>query len=184
MTKNKRKTIRFLSEVNQGSSHALISTVENLLNQGENKIRLLLSSPGGSVYHGLSIYNFLKGVPIELETFNFGNIDSIALMIYCAGEKRYCSPNSRFLIHGINQNFYEKVSLEEKKLKELIQALSKDRENISKIIAKNCNLSEEEIEQIMLEGKTYNAQEAKGIGLVGKITEKILEDGEVVVGIG
>ncbi len=45
--------------------------------EGNTLMHLLLSSPGGSVFHGLSVYNFLKGAPFEVYTYNFGSVDII-----------------------------------------------------------------------------------------------------------
>jgi ATP-dependent Clp protease protease subunit len=179
-----RKIIRFLAEVNQQSANVLIGVVEDLIRKGTKNILLLISSPGGSVFHGVSIYNFLKRAPINIETCNFGSVDSIASVIYCAGEKRYCVPNARFLIHSISFNIQGNVSFEEKKLNEIIKGLKLDRENISKIIAENCQKEQEDIEKIMFEGTTYNPEEAKSFGLVNEIKEKLFEEGEEIIGIG
>jgi ATP-dependent Clp protease protease subunit len=179
-----RKIIRFLSEINQQSANLLISVVEDLIRKGHKDILLLISSPGGSVFHGVSLYNFLKRSPINLETCNFGSVDSIATVVYCAGSKRYCVPNARFLIHSISFNIQGNASFEEKKLNEIINGLKLDRENIAKIIAENCKKKTEEIEKIMFEGKTYNPEEAKSFGLVTDIKEKLFEEGEEIIGIG
>lgn len=168
-----RKIIRFLAEVNQQSANALIGVVENLIRNKTKNILLLISSPGGSVFHGVSVYNFLKRAPVNIETCNFGSVDSIASVIYCAGSKRYCVPNARFLIHSISFNIQGNASFDEKKLNEVISSLKIDRENIAKII-----------EKIMFEGKTYNPEEAKSFGLVTEIKEKLFEEGEEIIGIG
>ncbi|MDO8582043.1 MAG: ATP-dependent Clp protease proteolytic subunit [bacterium] len=179
-----RKIIRFLAEVNQQSANALIGVVENMIRSKVNNILLLISSPGGSVFHGVSIYNFLKRAPIKVETFNFGSVDSIASVIYCSGSKRYCVPNARFLIHSVSLNIQGPASFEEKKLNEIIGGLKLDRENISQIIAENCKKTTAEVEKIMLEGKTYNSIEAMQFGLVTEIAEKLFDEGEEIIGIG
>lgn len=179
-----RRIIRFLAEVNQQSVTALISVTEDLIRKGIKNILLLISSPGGSVFHGVSVYNFLKGAPINIETCNFGSIDSIASVIYCAGSKRYCVPNARFLIHSISFNTQGNASFEEKKLNEIMGGLKLDRENIAKIIAKNCSKTQDDIEKIMFEGKTYSPDEAKTFGFVTEIKEKLFEEGEEIIGIG
>ncbi len=179
-----RKIIRFLSEINQQSANALISVIEDLIRQDQKDILLLISSQGGSVFHGISLYNFLKRAPIHLDTCNFGSVDSIATVIYCAGAKRYCVPDTRFLIHSINFNIQGNISFEEKQLNEIISGLRLDRENVAKIIAENCNKTTEEIEDIMFKGKVYNPEEAKSFGLVTEITECLFKEGEKIIGIG
>jgi ATP-dependent protease ClpP protease subunit len=136
------------------------------------------------VFHGVSAYNFLKGIPAEIETHNFGAVDSIASVIYCAGSKRSCVPNARFVIHGLAWGAPKDMQLQEKQLKEIVDGLEIDRENIAKIIANNCNKTQKEIEDAMYEGKTLSPEEAKKFGLVHEISEAVLTDGTEVIGIG
>ena len=145
---------------------------------------ITLIGMGGSILGARSIYNFLKRAPINIETCNFGSVDSIASVVYCAGSKRYCVPNARFLIHSISFNIQGNASFEEKKLNEIIGGLKLDRENISKIIAENCQKTQKQIEKIMFAGKTYNPEEAKSFGLVNEIKDKLFAEGEEIIGIG
>jgi len=183
--KEEQKTlvIRFMAGVNQQSINNLIGNIESRLGSFE-KIRLLLSSPGGEVFWGISAYNFLRGIGKEIETFNFGSVDSIASVIYCAGSERLCVPNARFLIHSLIFMGSGNFSFEEKQLKERLKSLEIDRENIAKIIAANCKKEQNEIEKAMLEGTTFNPQQAKDFGLVHKIDENLLPGSYELVGIG
>jgi ATP-dependent protease ClpP protease subunit len=176
--------IRFTAGVNQQSVSQLISIVENSLNEGTKKIKLLISSPGGEVAAGISAYNFLRGLPIEIETHNFGNIDSMATVIYCSGTQRLCMPTARFLIHGVSFGSSGPIQLQEKQLDEIVMGLKTDRENIAKIIAENCTKTQTEIEKIMFEGTTFTPQAAKDFGLVHKISEQLFEEGDKIIGIG
>lgn len=76
------RAIRFLAPVDNQTADQLFTAIDNLLAQGTTKIRLLLSTPGGSVFHGISIHNYLKGLPIEIDTYNFGSVDSIGVVIF------------------------------------------------------------------------------------------------------
>ena len=172
-----------MAGINQQSINTLIGSIESRL-QNFEKIRILLSSPGGEVFWGISAYNFLKGIGKETETFNFGSVDSIASVIYCAGRKRFCVPNARFLIHGVNFMGSGNFSFEEKHLKERLKSLEVDRENIAKIIAANCVKEQHEIEKAMLEGTTFNPEQAKDFGLVHEIDENLLPRSYELVGIG
>jgi len=176
--------IRFNALINQNSVNQLISVVENGLNSGVKQIKLLISSPGGEVQHGVSAYNFLKGIPAVVQTHNFGNIDSMATVIYCAGEERLCMPTARFLIHGVKFGSNGPIQLEEKQLDEIVMGLKNDRANIAKIIAENCEKTQAEIEKIMFDGTTLTPTSAKELGLVHKISDQLINDGEKIIGIG
>lgn len=176
--------IRFNAGINQQSVSQLINTVENALNNNAEAIKLLISSPGGDVASGISAYNFLKGLPIDIETHNFGNIDSMATVIYCAGKQRLCMPTARFLIHGVKFGSNGPLQIEEKQLDEIVIGLKNDRENIAKIIAENCKKTQAEIEKLMFEGATFTPTEAKNFGLVHKISEELFEKDDQIIGIG
>lgn len=83
--------IRLLAPVVPETTDRLFKIIDQKIGSGVKKIHLLISSPGGSVFHGLSIYNYLKGAPIEVDTYNFGSVDSIGVVIFCAGKKKILS---------------------------------------------------------------------------------------------
>ena len=129
----KESYIRFMAPVIPETTDRLFKIIDNKIKEKYRKIHLLISSPGGSVFHGLSLYNFIKGSPIEIDTYNFGSVDSIGVVIFCAGKKRLCVPHARFLLHGVNMNFCGNVSLDEKGLDEKLKSLKIDQDNIAKV---------------------------------------------------
>jgi len=66
--------IKFFASVNSDSAIALMSAIDQQIKDGIEKIVLLISTPGGTVFHGISIFNYLKGLPIEIETHDFDSI--------------------------------------------------------------------------------------------------------------
>jgi ATP-dependent protease ClpP protease subunit len=38
------------------------------------------------VFHGLTAYNYLKGIPATVTTHNIGSVDSIGVALYCRQE--------------------------------------------------------------------------------------------------
>ena len=69
------------------------------------KLMLFMSSEGGDVTAGIAMYNFLRSMPVPVETYNFGAIESVAVFVYLAGNKRYTLPDARFLVHGFTRNY-------------------------------------------------------------------------------
>lgn len=175
--------INFMAPVEGNTVAMLINTIRERLAQGVKNFVILISSPGGSVFHGISAYNFLKGVPAEIKTHNYGSVDSIAAILFCAGTKRYCVPNARFLLHGIGFNVTAPVRFEEKQVDERLKSLQIDRENISKIIAENCNKTTKEVEDDMFQGTVLNPAQAKDYGLVHEIKSQLFEEGAEVINI-
>lgn len=167
--------IRFLSPVTSQTANLLFRSVDLLVNKGCKKLHLLISSPGGSVFHGLSLYNYLKGIPIEVDTYNFGSVDSIGVVIYCAGLKRYTVPHSRFLIHGVKMNINGQLSVDEKQLEEFLKSLQIDQMNIAKVIADTTAKNIEQIEKDMHNRTPLNPDEAIAYGLTNEIKSDLLK---------
>lgn len=168
--------INFNLEVNPQSTQALFKVIQEQLAKGMKKLHLLISSTGGNVDPGIAIYNFLKGLPIEVITHNYGSCDSIAALLFCAGKIRYTVSNSRFLIHGIGLTI-QNQRFNEINLKEVLDSLKNQRETISKIIAKECNKKVEDVEKDMLNGIVLNPQEAINYGLATEIKDDLVPQG-------
>lgn len=90
----KQVVIKFFAPVIDVTVNSLINAIDQVITKGIKEVTLLISKPGGSVFHGLSAYNYLKGLPLLIKTHNFGSVDSIGVVIYCAGKERYSSPQA------------------------------------------------------------------------------------------
>lgn len=167
----------------QDSINALMQVVDKKLSQGAKKMGLLISTPGGDVFQGISAFNYLKGIPLEITTHNFGSADSIGVVLYCAGTRRYCVPHARFLLHGVMCNFQGPVSLEEKQLEERLKGLQIDMGNIASIIADTIKKDRQTILNDMLNRTTLYPEQAIDYGLVHEIRSELFEPGAEVISI-
>lgn len=64
-------------------------------------IHLYINSVGGYITAGLAIYDVLKWLPCEVNTYCIGQASSMGAMLLAAGTKgkRFALPNSRVMIH-------------------------------------------------------------------------------------
>jgi len=175
--------IRFFAPVIDATVNALMNAVDQKMKQGIKEFIILISSPGGSVIHGMSAYNYLKGLPASVITHNFGSVDSIGIVLYCAGSKRLSVPQARFLFHGVNVQFQGQQNLDEKLLEERLKGLRIDMENIAKVIAANTGKSARDATDAMFERITLNPEEARSWGLVHEIQSELFEAGSEVIAI-
>ena len=175
--------IRFFAPVIDATVNALMNAVDQKMKQGIKEFIILISSPGGSVIHGMSAYNYLKGLPASITTHNFGSVDSIGIVLYCAGSKRLSVPQARFLFHGVNVQFQGQQNLDEKLLEERLKGLRIDMENIAKVIAANTGKSARDATDAMFERITLNPEEARSWGLVHEIQSELFEAGSEVIAI-
>lgn len=179
----KPAVIRFFAPVIDVTVNALMSAVDQKMKQGTDQFIILVSSPGGSVIHGLSAYNYLKGLPAAITTHNFGSVDSIGIVLYCAGSRRLSVPQARFLFHGVNVQFRGDQNLEEKVLEERLKGLRVDMENIARVIAANAGRDAKDVTDAMIDGRMLNPEEAKSWGLVHEIKSELFEAGSEVIAI-
>ena len=175
--------IQFFAPVIDISINALLTTINQKMSQGKRDFIILISTPGGSVFHGLSAYNYLKGLPANITTHNFGSVDSIGIVLFCGGKRRLSVPQARFLLHGVSMNFEGPTSLEEKQLDERLKSLRIDIENIAKVIGANSGKSVAEVVAAMHDRTTLNPEEAKGWGLVVEVKSELFPDGSEVIPI-
>ena len=66
--------IKFFAPVIDTTINALMNAIDQKMKQGVTQFIVLISSPGGNVLHGLSAYNYLKGLPVTITTHNFGSV--------------------------------------------------------------------------------------------------------------
>ncbi len=177
-----KTVIKFFAPVIDVTVNALLHTVDTKMQQGMTELVMLISSPGGSVFHGLSAYNYLKGLPIKVTTHNFGSVDSIGVVLYCGGSERFSVPQARFLLHGVSATF-RKESLEEQQLEERLKGLKIDMANIARVIAATTGKTEQQVTKAMLDRTTLDPEQAKAWGLVHEIKSELFETGLEITSI-
>ena len=127
------------------------------------------------MFHGVSAYNFLRGLSVKITTHNYGQVDSIAGVIYCAGDSRLCVPQGRFLMHGVAAGFEPNVRLEEDQLRERLDGLRKDSGSIATILASRTGMKPEDVKKMMLSRVILDADAAQKHGLVHGVETAVFD---------
>ncbi len=178
----KTTVIRFLAPVIEPTVNRLFEIIDQRMPRGVERFKILLSSPGGNVMYGVSAFNFLRGIPAEVCTHNFGSVDSIGVVLFCAGEERLSVPQGRFLLHGVGASF-QGERLELRQLHERVRDLEFDLQNISTIIAEHSGMEVDEVKSALQERTPLNPKQAMEVGLVHRISNQLVLPGEEVVSI-
>lgn len=159
--------------IDLNTAHNLITYLNGQI-YGSNikKIKILISSTGGDVDSAIRIYSYLKALSIEVETIALSQIDSAANIIYSAGSKRVAIKDCRFFLHeGIFttgsltttlHNHEEALAIFKDLLKKHVRILSKET-----------GKGEVEINKLLQESTILSAEQAKELGLVHEILEKL-----------
>lgn len=151
-----------------GYEITLNSVIEKVNNSDKSKpLNVNIHSGGGSVYDGLAIYNYLKGLDQEVNTSSSGLVASIASIFFLAGKNRVINNSDSFLIHlpwsGAQGNAIDF----EKTAKEL-----RDIENkLSDIYALETGLTKDEALELMNKDEMLDVNFLKDKGFVNSINE-------------
>src|ERR1700730_594321 len=166
----------FHAQVNPVTAQHFMAACANLIREHE-ELYLCLSTPGGEVASGITIYNFLRGLPVKIITHNIGNIDSIGNAIFLSGETRKASQHSTFMFHGVGFDIKAQMRLEEKNIRELTDAMSADHKRMADIIADRTNLSLDEARKLFAEARTKDANDALKAGVIHEISDLVIPPG-------
>jgi ATP-dependent Clp protease, protease subunit len=173
--------ISFQAEINPSTSEALLSVVAQQMMQGKTDVHLLLSTLGGHVSCGIAAYNTLRGMPITLTTHNVGTVNSIGNVLYLAGERRFASPTSSFMFHGVGFDITTTTRFEEKHLRERMDQLTNDQSLIAEVICKRSNIDAEEANRLFLQAAFVRPDEAQAKGIVHEIRDLHVPPGAPVL---
>ena len=157
---------------------AIDSDVANIINAqllyldsiGDDDITILINSPGGVCYDGLSIIDTIDYVKSDVSTICAGMAASMGAVILSAGEKgkRYALPHSRVMIHqplgGVNGQATD-ILIEAEQIKIL-------KEELCGILADNSGQPLEKVLEDCERNKWMIASQAKEYGLIDDIIKK------------
>jgi ATP-dependent Clp protease protease subunit len=173
--------VSFSADISQQSTEALLAVCANLAQQKKEHVYMLFSTPGGSVMHGLTLYNVLRGMPFKLTTHNVGNVNSIGNVVFLAGEERYSCPNSTFMFHGVGFDVTSTIRFEEKLLRERLDSVVEDQKRIGAVIRERSTLDAKAVEELFLQAMTRDPDYAKQNGIIHDIREVKIPLGAPIV---
>lgn len=175
--------VSFSAEINPSTAEQLIATMSRCSNDGVKEVLLLLSTPGGQVMSGMTIYNTLRAMPFDLTVHNVGNVDSIGNVVFLAGNRRLAAPASTFMFHGVGFNSDGFARFEEKLLVERLEGIRADQKRIGEVIADRTDLEESLVRQLFLEQQTKDAEFALTHGLIHEIADPVIPSGVPVLSL-
>lgn len=133
-------------------------------------ITVFINSPGGSADAGFAIYDLLRFVKTPVTTVVNGLCASAGILIHLAGDKkrRFCLPESRFMIHQPSTMGRGQASDLDITAKEIIKL----RDRYNKIIAEACNKAPEDVLEAARRDFWLDAGQALEYGLVSKVVKQ------------
>jgi ATP-dependent Clp protease protease subunit len=175
--------INFHAGIDGKTSQTLMGVLAEQVNKGEKEVCLMLSSAGGATNSGITLFNYIKSLPIKTIMFNIGIVDSIANVVFLAGAERYAVPNSSFLFHGVGLNITQQARFEEKQIKESLLSIERDQNLITDIIVANSKLDLNRVKDMFLEAKTLTPEEAKTVNIIKDVKPLVIPEGAKILSL-
>lgn len=166
------RVFRFPTSINQDSVSAVIDTMSrwDRLDQDrpDRTYELVLTSPGGMIMPGVSLYNHLRrlGERRPLVTVASGFCASMATVVHQAGTRRLIERGTSYLIHDASGSAYGDVS----SLRDQADWMDRINKDLHRFLAERSNLSVEEIgERAKRRDWTLTAEEAVELGFADEL---------------
>jgi ATP-dependent protease ClpP protease subunit len=94
----------FNAAIDRKAAEQVSHLVNDARRNGFVEINILMSSIGGLLDHTYYLYNIIEAIGIKIVTWNIGNIQSAANIIFLCGDRCYATPGATFFF---NQTGYD-----------------------------------------------------------------------------
>ena len=127
-------------------------------------VSLYINSPGGSITSGLSIYDTMQFIKLDVSTICVGQAASMGAILLAGGTKgkRYSLPNSRIMIHQPISGFQGQASDIDIQAKEILKL----RQRLNEILSTHTGKTDQQIASDTDRDNFMKASEALEYGLI------------------
>ena len=168
--------IGFCQDIQKKSVDTLISNCNFALKTySPNNLYILFASGGGHIGLAFSLFSFLRSLPVNVITHGVANIDSCGVNVFLAGNERYATSNTTFLLHPSTKRFSKDVSLTINQLHLELATLQNDQTLVIKNISDNTGLSTADAEEFINLGKIFSSTQAKHFGIISEVKDFSME---------
>jgi ATP-dependent Clp protease protease subunit len=149
-------------------ANLIIAQLLHLESEDPDKdISLYINSPGGSVYHGLAIYDTMVFVKPDIQTICVGTAMSMGALLLAGGKKgkRMALPNSKILIHQVWGGFQGQATDIEIHARETIAL----KRRLEEIMSEHTGQSLEKVSKDMERDYFMSPHEAQEYGIIDNV---------------
>jgi ATP-dependent protease ClpP protease subunit len=141
-------------------------------------ITVFMSSTGGMVDEGMSLYGFIRSLPVDITIHNIGSIDSIALAVYLAAARRLANPDATFLMHDFY--FPQPVPVTNRhQASDISVGLTGARNRFMEVLKLRTKMTSEQFQSLKFleEASIKTAMTAKEIGITHDLQQAVCPAG-------
>jgi ATP-dependent Clp protease protease subunit len=158
-------------EVDAEIANVVVAQLLHLESEDPQKdISLYINSPGGDVYARLAIYDTVRFIKPDVQTFCFGSAMSMAAVLLAGGAKgkRMALPNAKILIHQVSSGFQGQATDVEINAREIIEM----RKRLDQILADDTGQRLQNVARDTERDTFMSADEAKQYGIIDRVIDK------------
>jgi ATP-dependent Clp protease, protease subunit len=151
-------------------ANLIIAQLLHLESEDPDKdIALYINSPGGSVYHGLAVYDTMQFIKPDVQTICVGIAMSMGALLLAGGAKgkRMALPNAKILIHQVWGGFQGQATDIEIHARETIALKRK----LEEIMGHHTGQEMEKVSKDMERDFFMTAEEATKYGIIDTVIE-------------
>ena len=167
----KERVIFIVGQIEDHMANLVVAQLLFLESEDPDKdISLYINSPGGSVYHGLAIYDTMQFIKPDVQTTCVGIAMSMGALILAGGTegKRFALPNSRILIHQPSGGFEGPAADIEIHAREVLDL----RRRLDDIYSQLTGQPAERVHADMERDRFFKADQAVEYGLIDRVISK------------
>lgn len=164
-----RSTLYILDSISYWTGNDALTIKDKLDDLKADVLDVVISSPGGSVFEGITIYNLLRSHSAEIHVHIHGLAGSIASVIALAGDKISIADNAMIFIHDASGGAWGRAE----DLLKVAAWLEKINESITNTYDDRTNMGREKIVEHMSAETFYTAKEALDFGFVDEIVKPV-----------
>lgn len=167
------RTVLVFGGINQRLAERVSAQLLYLDHVSHEPIKLIVNSPGGHVESGDTIHDLIEFIDSPVAVIGTGWVASAGTHIFLGApkERRYCLPNTRFLIHQPSGGAGGRASDIAIQANEII----KMRERLAQVIAERTGQPIERVREDIERDYWMSTDEAKEYGILGNVIRKIDE---------
>lgn len=160
----------FAGGIDDSAVQRFFSAFNAGINNKVKRVHLLVHSSGGMISDGIALYNYLNSIPIEIYTYNMGQVSSIAVLPFLSGARRFASSSAFFMIHKSHVTPQTGTSTQ---LKEQARYLSLEDARVEGILKSGINLPTAKWRLHRYSNVHLTAEEAMSFGLITAVHDFI-----------
>ncbi len=163
----KRRHVLITGGITDRVARATTERLLALAAAGDEPINVFVSSPGGHVESGDMIHDVIKFISPEVRCIGSGWVASAGALIFVSVplERRFCLPNTRFLLHQPSGGIGGRAADIEIQADEIV----KMRARFYRLFAEATGQTVDRVQQDMERDFWLGTEEAIAYGLLGKV---------------